>query len=60
VDQGAKGGKMAVNVANSKDAMPGIEPPLKVGFQRVIPSTKVRREFFFARQGCIHQGEVSP
>jgi hypothetical protein len=60
VDQGAKGGKMAVNVANSKDAMPGIEPPLKVGFQRVIPSAKVRREFFFARQGCIHQGEVSP
>lgn len=60
VNQGAKRGKMAVDVSNSKDAVPGIEPPLKVGFQCVIPSTKVRRELFFARQGCIHQGEDSP
>ena len=60
VNQGAKRGKMAVDVSNSKDAVPGIKPPLKVGFQRVIPSTKVRRELFFARQGCIHQGEDSP
>ena len=60
MDQGAERGKMAVNVPDSEDVMPNIEPPLKVGFQRVVPSTKVRREFFFARQGCIHQGEVSP
>ncbi len=60
VDQGAKRGKVAMDVSNSKDTMPGIEPPLKVGFQRVIPSTKVGREFLFARQGCIHQGDDFP
>ena len=60
VDQGAKRGKVAMDVSNSKDTMPGIEPPLEVGFQRVIPSTKVQREFLFARQGRIHQGKNFP
>ncbi len=60
VDEGAKRGKVAMDVSNGKDAMPGIEPSLKVGFQRVIPSTKVQREFLFARQGRIHQGKNFP
>jgi hypothetical protein len=60
VDQGTKRGKVAMNVSDGKNAMSSIEPSLKVGFQRVISSTKVGREFFFARQGCIHQGEDSP
>jgi hypothetical protein len=51
VDQGTKRGKVAMNVSDGKNAMSSIEPSLKVGFQRVISSTKVRREFFFARQG---------
>ncbi len=60
MDEGAKRGKVAMDVSNGKDAMPGIEPSLKVGFQRVIPSTKVQREFLFARQGRIHQGKNFP
>jgi len=49
-----------MHVTDGKDAVASIKPPLEVGFQRMIPSTKVGREFFFARQGFVHQGEDSP
>ena len=52
--------EVAVYVANGKDTVAGIKATLEVGFQRMIPSTEVRRELFFARQGFIHQGEDSP
>ncbi len=58
--QRSERGEVAVDVANGKDAVAGIKATLEVGFQRVIPSTMVRRELFFARQGFIHQGEDSP
>ena len=58
--QRSKRRKMTVHVTDGEDAVASIEATLEVGFQRVIPPTKVRRELFFARQGFVHQGEDSP
>ncbi len=60
VDQGAQRSEVAMHISHGKHAMASIKAALEVGFQRVIPSTEVRREFIFARQGFIHQGEDSP
>ena len=58
--QRSEGCEVAVYVTDGKDTVASIKATLEVGFQRMIPSTEVRRELFFARQGFIHQGEDSP
>jgi len=60
VDQRSKRGQMPMDIADCKDAMASIQPPLKVGFQGMVPPSLVRRELRFARQGYVHQGEFSP
>lgn len=58
--QRSERGEVTVDITNGKDTVAGIKATLEVGFQRVVPSTEVRRELFFARQGFVHQGEDSP
>ena len=58
--QRSERGEVTVDVTNGKDTVASIKATLEVGFQRVVPSTEVRRELFFARQGFVHQGEDSP
>ncbi len=58
--QRSERGEVTVDVTNGKDPVASIKATLEVGFQRVVPSTEVRRELFFARQGFVHQGEDSP
>ena len=59
VHQRSERGEVAVDVANGKDTVAGIKATLEVGFQRVIPSTMVRRELFLHDKASFTRGRFS-